>query len=405
MKRIKLTAQKMLRGLLLAVGALVIAAQPVFAVPLIDYSANNILWYDERGNNICGTAGEGLGDGEVVNAEDNEKTIFFTLLANGFTKIEAAAILGNLKQESGYNPKANQPDGPGRGIVQWSEGGRWDILVRGTKGEGEFKRAKGKDPESLDTQMQFIFHELTHSYKSAYNHFKAANGLRDKVISWEQKYEQAGVSGPRIKNAEEITKKQYYKDAQGSEGGQLGSEGEVSSSTGGGCSADGGASANIDGFVVYSQYDKRWTNKPYGSSRIGPSGCGPSSLAMIITNLTGKSVTPDQVASWGGRFYIPGSGSSWELAPEGAKHWGMTAKQASGVSGINAALRSGAMIWIGGSGSLPFTSGGHVIVIRGVTEDGKWLVGDSAHPKANSMKFDPQALLSKTPGWGYAISK
>ena len=199
MKRIKLTAQKMLRGLLLAVGALVIAAQPVFAAPLIDYSANNILWYDERGNNICGTAGEGLGDGEVVNAEDNEKTIFFTLLANGFTKIEAAAILGNLKQESGYNPKANQPDGPGRGIVQWSEGGRWDILVRGTKGEGEFKRAKGKDPESLDTQMQFIFHELTHSYKSAYNHFKAANGLRDKVISWEQKYEQAGVSGPRIK--------------------------------------------------------------------------------------------------------------------------------------------------------------------------------------------------------------
>lgn len=34
--------------------------------------------------------------------------------------------MGNLDQESGMSPTIKQPGGPGRGIAQWSVGGRWD---------------------------------------------------------------------------------------------------------------------------------------------------------------------------------------------------------------------------------------------------------------------------------------
>ena len=41
--------------------------------------------------------------------------------------MQAAGIIGNLDQESGMDPTISQYDGgPGRGIAQWSTGGRWD---------------------------------------------------------------------------------------------------------------------------------------------------------------------------------------------------------------------------------------------------------------------------------------
>lgn len=402
---------KKTRLVVFALFSVLLIAQPVMAKPLIDYSATDINWYDERGNNVCGTGGSGIGDGTIVNGEDNEKTIFFTLLANGFSKIEAAAILGNFQQESGFNPKAVEKGGTGagRGLAQWGVNGRWKILVDGTQGSGEFYKAnqkvKGKDPWALDTQLLFLFHELTHGYKKAFEHFKAAKTLLEKASVFGVEYEQFGDNGLRDKYAQDVTKEDWYKSAQEGSGGGITGSVQGAESGGGGCSSAGGASDFVDGFQIYSQYDKRWINHPYGSSTIGPSGCAPTSMAMIITNLTGKSVTPDVVADWGGRFYHAGQGSSWDIAPEGAKHWGLNAKQVSGVAGISAALRGGALVFIGGTGELPFTSKGHVIVIRAVTDDGKWLVGDPAHPKANTMKFDASSLLAKTPGYGYAISK
>lgn len=407
MKRLKKITQNLL---LSAAAATMLLAEPVAAAPLIDYSATNINWYDERGNNICGANTDALGGGDIVDAEDNEKAIFFTLLANGFTKIEAAAILGNLQQESGFNPKANEVGNTaeGRGLVQWGVNGRWKIMMAGVKGEGEFAAAKGKDPWALGTQMQFMFHELTHSYKDAYKKFKAASGLDAKVGAWEKYYEQAGITGARYKFAHDILDKKYYKDAQETNGGDI-TEG-VGGSTGGsgGCSDAGGASQYVDGFIVYNQYDPRWKNHAYGSSTIGDSGCGPAAMAMIITNLTGKSVTPVDVADWAGpRNYLVGGGSKWTISPAAAEKWGLSSKPISNsVTAYNAALRAGAMIILTGQGPPPFTNGGHFILVRAVTDDGKWLVGDSAHVATNKQKFDPREILaSANAGSAYAISK
>jgi hypothetical protein len=51
---------------------------------------------------------------------------FNFFVSKGLSKAQAAGVVGNLVQESGLNPSSVQPDGPGRGIAQWSLGGRWD---------------------------------------------------------------------------------------------------------------------------------------------------------------------------------------------------------------------------------------------------------------------------------------
>jgi hypothetical protein len=68
--------------------------------------------------------------------------------------VQAAGIVGNLLQESSVNPASVQADGPGRGIAQWSSGARWNGLVR-------FARARHASPLALDTQLEFLWHELT----------------------------------------------------------------------------------------------------------------------------------------------------------------------------------------------------------------------------------------------------
>ena len=48
----------------------------------------------------------------------------------------------------------------------------------------------------------------------------------------------------------------------------------------------------------YSQLDSRWSSKRYGHYLFGPTGCVPTSLAMIFSGLSGKTVLPTQVGDY-----------------------------------------------------------------------------------------------------------
>ena len=78
-------------------------------------------------------AGCGAGPGESVGERTteaigfaNDQAAFDYFLGKGLTNFQAAGIVGNLDQESGVEPTSVQGGGPGRGIAQWSVGGRWD---------------------------------------------------------------------------------------------------------------------------------------------------------------------------------------------------------------------------------------------------------------------------------------
>jgi len=54
--------------------------------------------------------------------------------------------------------------------------------------------------------------------------------------------------------------------------------------------------------VIYYQTDARWKNTPYRvkgeDSTIGDSGCGPTCAAMLLSTLTGRTVTPVDTCRW-----------------------------------------------------------------------------------------------------------
>src|ERR1700677_516699 len=79
----------------------------------------------------CGSGGAGdgtdVGTSSSAVTSANNKTAFDYFVSKGLTDDQAAGIVGNLDQESGMDPSiAQYGGGPGRGIAQWSAGGRWD---------------------------------------------------------------------------------------------------------------------------------------------------------------------------------------------------------------------------------------------------------------------------------------
>ena len=81
---------------------------------------------------------------------NNARTAFNYFVSKGLTKIQAAGVVGNLMQESSVNPAAVEyGGGPGRGIAQWSTGGRFNT---GRTNLTTFASGRGANKWALTTQ-------------------------------------------------------------------------------------------------------------------------------------------------------------------------------------------------------------------------------------------------------------
>ena len=160
---------------------------------------------------------------------------------------------------------------------------------------------------------------------------------------------------------------------------------------------------------LFLQGDKRWSLFSYGKTgTIASSGCGPTSLAMVIVGLTGDtSVNPKIVADWSVQngHRVEGVGSAWSLMTAGGRHWGLTVETLSvRASDISAALRAGKPIIMSMTPG-HFTNGGHFIVLRGITESGKILVNDPASTSRSSREWDISIIVNEGAGaWAYSIN-
>lgn len=348
------------------------------------------------------------GTSPVVSGGDNRTKIWNFLISTPFKgfgnkpfgPVQAAGAIGNFFQESGWRFDAVEGNGEGHGIAQWSYGRRTTLY--------SLASSMGKQWSDPEVQFQMMKNELDGSYGKTLLD-KGYDKLTDPVaasLMFEQVYESAGIPDQANRNNAAI---KALKDLAGIGPGAAFAAGCTDSTTPGTFNTSKATFKTDDGFPIYIQSDPRWASAPYGSSQVGPSGCGPSAMAMIITALTGQPVTPDQTAKVAGDdgMYIPGTGSSWNVAPDLAKHYGLKAtKINSDVTAISNAIKSGSYVIMSGQGSAPFTSGGHYIMIRAVTSDGKWKVGDSAHRDTNNQTFSPSTLLSMAnEGSMYAISK
>ena len=132
----------------------------------------------------------------------NDKPAYDFFVGKGLTNFQAAGIVGNLDQESGVNPSSVQAGGPGRGIAQWSVGGRWDTSNPNVLA---YAKSKGVSATTLNVQLEFIWLELT-TVGYGYTQLKATTNVTDATLVFMDKYEICGtcVSTQRISYAKSV---------------------------------------------------------------------------------------------------------------------------------------------------------------------------------------------------------
>lgn len=125
--------------------------------------------------------------------------------------------------------------------------------------------------------------------------------------------------------------------------------------------------------VYFNQKDERYANQPYGTDNVGDYGCGPTSMSIVVSSLSGQSVDPTAMAKWAyeNGYWCSGSGSYLSLIPGAATAWGLPVEGCSATEPqrIVDALSSGKLV-VAIMSKGHFTKGGHFIVLRGV-QDGK----------------------------------
>ena len=149
--------------------------------------------------------------------------------------------------------------------------------------------------------------------------------------------------------------------------------------------------------VYYNQYDERYASKPYGTDNVGHYGCGPASMAIVVSSLTGDRVDPAQMAEWSYQhgYWCKGQGSYRSLIPGAAKAWGLSVEGCGKDESqkIMDALSSGKLV-VAIMTKGHFTGGGHFIVLRGV-KDGKILVADPASRSRSEKLWDLSLIVSE----------
>jgi uncharacterized protein (TIGR03382 family) len=133
----------------------------------------------------------------------NDQAAFEFFVGKGLTNFQAAGIVGNLDQESGVNPNSVQSGGPGRGIAQWSVGGRWDTSTNDNV--RSYAAAQNQSMTSLNLQLEFIWYELT-SIGYGYSQLIATTNVTDATVVFMTKYEICGdcIQTQRIAYAQAV---------------------------------------------------------------------------------------------------------------------------------------------------------------------------------------------------------
>lgn len=199
----------------------------------------------ESGASTASLGGGGTGGG-MASGNSNEAKAWNFFKNAGFNDNATAGILGNLKQESRLDPKAKQyGGGPGRGIAQWSVGGRWDQLVKWAK-------SQKKNEWDINTQLEYLLLEINGKDSTGLSllnkNFGGISGLKNAgstsfaAKAFEKSYERAGK--PNYTNR--INYANDYKK-------QFGGNGNVSVASAGGGSSTSGSLGKATGVIGYAQ--------------------------------------------------------------------------------------------------------------------------------------------------------
>lgn len=166
----------------------------------------------------------------------------------------------------------------------------------------------------------------------------------------------------------------------------------------------GGELLTADGAVdtvYYMQTDARWGSMIYGGEdTIAKYACGPTSMAIVVSSLTDIGIDPLQMSGWAfnNGYWYPQSGSLHSVVNGTAKAFGLKSEgvgnDADTPKKVKEALKGGDMVVVL-MGKGHFTKGGHFIVLRGITAEGKILVADCNSRENTLTEWDFETIQSE----------
>ena len=162
--------------------------------------------------------------------------------------------------------------------------------------------------------------------------------------------------------------------------------------------------------VSYLQTDPRWKNIPYAvkgeRATIGGSGCGPTSMAMVLATWADPKVTPATECAWALKngYKAKGQGTYYSYFQPAAKRYGLTCRQLNAVNiyGNNGAVyhaqarealeRGDLVIACMGRGN--WTRSGHFVLVWKIEGDTVY-INDPASTLARRTRGDYQTFIKE----------
>ena len=158
---------------------------------------------------------------------------------------------------------------------------------------------------------------------------------------------------------------------------------------------------------MLQQWDPKWGWYNYGENIVALNGCGPTSLAMVITGLTGNDgINPMEISKYNDENgYHEKAGTNWDLMTDVTEQYGVKGHRIDIKKEIfENELNNGKPIICSVSKGY-FTDEGHFIVIAGL-KDGKLVIHDpnSISKSKKLWKFDDIKNQIKA-AWSYSLEQ
>ena len=265
----------------------------------------------------------------------------------GYTDIQIAAILGNLEWESrlDYNSFTQlKKGGTAMGIAQWTTYSGTNSLVR-------YADSMGMEWNDLELQCMAIDATLHNQnpYSGWYDTGMGKYYGVTKADFWEgDLYEATMAFFCCFEDPEEYPdgcNNHGYTSASGClsvsfdcgnghgrlpyaqmyldnmEGGDMGgnsSRDEEESES----EEDIISEEPSGGMEIPLYLQGNYASVAWGDTTLAKSGCGPTCLAMVMSYLTGDTITPPDMIAWCGTTYLAPTGSTWEFfSSSGSALW------------------------------------------------------------------------------------
>lgn len=150
----------------------------------------------------------------------------------------------------------------------------------------------------------------------------------------------------------------------------------------------------IGKFIYFNQGDAAWNSSGYG---IRAAGCGPTSMAVCISTLTGKWVTPVDTTSWAYKQgYYSSAGSEHRAIPAMAEHWGLKCDGlGTDYQKIKNSLKQGRPV-VALMGPGYFTRGGHFMVLTEIDSKDDVTVADVGSRKRSQYKYSLSDVIDQS---------